>query len=410
MDYPKLRSVEIFPVEMEERKLICFRDPQRIAEEMVLLPQETFFFVRLFDGSHSIRDIQAEYMRAFGDLIHSDFLVEIAENLDRYYLLENDRYRERRKQIEEDFLRSPTRKLIVAGNGYDSDPENLKAQMDNFFLAEGGPGSPPRVEGAPSGLKAVIAPHIDLSRGGPCYAWAYKEVAENSADELFILLGTSHMPAEKYFVLTKKDFATPFGTLPTDPVIVGDLEETLGTQFFTDELLHRNEHSLEFQAVYLHYLFHDRRNISILPVLCGSFYELMAQGLHPHEDEQITRFIDALRKAIAEDDRSICLVAGADLAHVGPQFGDSLPASPAVMDRVKEKDLEMLDHVVHGDAEGFYEYILRENDQRNICGLSPIYTLLRLLDDGKGNLLNYSQWTDQGGAGAVTFASIAFPS
>ena len=408
IDYPKLRDVEVFPVQMEGKKLICFRDPQRITEKLVFLPQQALFVISLFDGKHSIRDIQVAYMRRFGDLIYSDKIIKVAEDLDQHYLLETDRFREYWKKLKEDFLRSPVRKPILAGNGYEADPEKLRAQIERLFTEDGGPGKIPQTSCSSYSLKGLVAPHIDFMRGGPCYAWACKEVRENSSCDIFILLGTSHMPTQKFFVLTRKNFATPFGILSTDQDILTRLENNLGRDFFTDEFVHRNEHSLELQAVYLHYLFENKPNIRIVPILCGPFHKIIAKGLHPNEIDEINTFIEILKKTIAEDGRSICLVAGADLAHVGPQFGDRSRVSPLLMEEIKAKDLSMLDQVVKGDAEGFFEYILRENDRRNICGLPPIYTLLRLLKNGKGELLNYSQWKDPDGNGAVTFASIAF--
>jgi len=408
MDYPKLRNVEVFPAQMEGKKMICFRDPQRIAEKTVFLPHQALFFVSLFDGNHSIRDIQVEYMRKFGDLIYSEKIAEIADNLDTHYLLESDRFKEYQEKLIHDFLQSSVRKPILTGDGYESDPERLRAQIESFFTQEGGPGERPQPQTSPKGLKGFVAPHIDFMRGGPCYGWACKEVAENSNEDIFILLGTSHMPTRKYFVLTRKSFETPFGILSTDQSIVDKLEKELGRDFFADEFVHRNEHSLELQALYLHCLFANRRNIRIVPILCGSFHEIIAKNALPQEIEELNVFIETLRTMIMEDERRICLVAGADLAHVGPQFGHSFRVSPLVMDEIKAKDLSMLDHVVKGDAEGFFEYIRRENDQRNICGLPPIYTLLRLLDNVEGKLLNYSQWRDPDGNGAVTFASLAF--
>jgi len=408
MDYPKLRNVEIFPVRMEGKQLICFRDPQRIAEETVFLPQQAAFFISLFDGNHSIRDIQVEYMRNFGDLIYGEQIAEIAQSLDAHYFLESDRFKAYQEQLINDFLQSSVRKPMLTGDGYESDPERLRAQVESFFTQEGGPGERPQPQASPKGLQGFVAPHIDFMRGGPCYGWACKEVAENSNEALFILFGTVHMPTQKYFVLTRKGFETPFGVLPTDQNIVDKLEEELGGDFFADEFLHRNEHSLELQALYLHCLFAGKRDISIVPILCGSFHEIIAQNALPQAIEELNVFIETLRTIIKEDDRQICLVAGADLAHVGPQFGHSFRVSPAVMDEIKAKDLAMLDHVVKGDAEGFFEYIKRENDQRNICGLPPLYTFLRLLDNAEGKLLNYSQWRDPDGNGAVTFASLAF--
>jgi|LQYC01.1.fsa_nt_gi Predicted dioxygenase len=408
MDYPKLRNIETFPVKMQGQDLICFRDPQRITGNVVFLPRSAYFIVSLFDGGHSIRDIQAEYMRMFGELIYSDQIIEVMEKLDSSLLLDSDHFREYRKNIEEEFFQTSIRKPMLAGGGYEIVPEKLRMQIESFYFLEGGPGQGPRSQILSNSLKGFIAPHIDYLRGGSCYAWAYKEVAEHSDHDVFILLGTSHLATQKYFVLTKKDFETPFGILKTDQDILSRLENVLGRDFFIDEFVHRSEHSLELQTVYLHCLFEKNPNLQIVPVLCGSFCEIISHGGYPHESEEINVFIETLDKIIREDGRKICLVASADLAHVGRQFGHQFLVSEAVMEDVKRKDLEMLDYVIKGDTKSFFEYVRKENDQRNICGLPPIYALLRLLENSTGKLLNYTQWRDPYGNGAVTFASIAF--
>lgn len=408
MDYPKLRNVEIFPITIEGQKLICFRDPLKISEKVIFLPRQALPLVAMFDGKHSIREIQAEYMRNYGELLYSDQIQEVAVSLDEYLLLDSDRFRAFRKRIEDEFSQSPTRKALLAGGGYDADPEKLRRVLDAFFLDQGGPGSCHDHSCSPAGLRGCVAPHIDFMRGGFCYAWAYKEVAEHSDEDTFVLLGTSHMQTKRLFVLTGKHFETPFGTLITDRKIVGQLQSALGDDFFDDEFLHRNEHSLEFQTVFLSYLFSGRRKVTIVPILCGSFHEIMSNGRCPSQVEELNTFIEALDAILADDGRQVCVVAGADLAHVGPQFGDRYQITPGVMESLKAKDLSMLDYAAKGDADGFYEYIRRENDERKICGLPPIYTLLRLLKNSDGRLLNYSQWSDPAGQGAVTFASMAF--
>jgi hypothetical protein len=45
---------------------------------------------------------------------------------------------------------------------------------------------------------------------------------------------------------------------------------------------------------------------------------------------------------------------------------------------------------------------------RRICGLAPMYALLRLVDRQHGEVLHYDQWIDQGGAGSVTFGCVLF--
>jgi predicted class III extradiol MEMO1 family dioxygenase len=129
-----------------------------------------------------------------------------------------------------------------------------------------------------------------------------------------------------------------------------------------------------------------------------------------------------LRQTIAEDGRRICIVAGADFAHVGPQFGDPAPVDRRFSEHVEAGDRAMLDLIARGDADGFYHQIVHEapgpgmagdaravGGPRRICGLAPIYATLCLLGPSDGRVLHYDQWIDQRGAGSVTFGCVAFP-
>jgi len=102
----------------------------------------------------------------------------------------------------------------------------------------------------------------------------------------------------------------------------------------------------------------------------------------------------------------VALIAGADLAHVGPRFGDPQPVSPAELVEIGGADRAMLEAVEAGDAEGFFDSVARDGDARRICGLSPIYALLRGLGGTRGALKRYAQWPDP--QGVVTFASVVF--
>ncbi len=92
-----------------------------------------------------------------------------------------------------------------------------------------------------------------------------------------------------------------------------------------------------------------------------------------------------------------------------PRFGDAWPVGRGELTRVEADDRALLRPVVEADAEGFFAEALRQEDRNRICGLSPIYALLRLLPGGSkahGQLLHYGQWPDA--AGTVTFASVSF--
>jgi AmmeMemoRadiSam system protein B len=189
-----------------------------------------------------------------------------------------------------------------------------------------------------------------------------------------------------------------------------EFSESLGRRYGDDllasELAHRAEHSIEFQTVLLRYLFQGRREFAVVPILASFLHESVVSGKDPEADPRVPRFFDALRGAIAASKRRVCLIAGADLAHMGPRFGDARPMQEPELARLEREDRAMLEPVAAADARAFYESVARDGDRRRICGLSPIYALLRCLPAGGGRLLRYAQWPDP--QGTVTFASLAF--
>src|SRR5207237_7536083 len=82
------------------------------------------------------------------------------------------------------------------------------------FPGPDGPGRP-RARKPDGTLRAALVPHMDYARGGVTYGWGFKEVFERTDAELFIIVGTSHYSPQR-FTLTRKDFKTPLGVVPTD--------------------------------------------------------------------------------------------------------------------------------------------------------------------------------------------------
>src|SRR5690606_26568728 len=127
-------------------------------------------------------------------------------------------------------------------------------------------------------------------RGGPAYAHGYKALVEGTDADVFVVFGTAHVSPASLFTLTRRHYDTPLGPVPTDPAVVEKLAERLGDGVFGDELVHRDEHAIEFQAVWLRHLFGDRP-ISMVPILCSSLYGLAAGGLRPEQEPEIERFL-----------------------------------------------------------------------------------------------------------------------
>jgi AmmeMemoRadiSam system protein B len=401
---PRLRAVEAFPVRQDGQQYVALRDTAGYTPSVVMLPAGIVEILALYDGEHSLTDIQADIMRRHGQLVRREQLESLCASLDEHGFLDSPAFAARRQAIEREYLDAPRRPASHAGGAYDDDPAALRATMDGYFTAEGGPG---RIDGfSGGGVSGLIAPHIDFHRGGPAYAWAYRDLAERGEADLFVIFGTCHAGMADPFALTRKDYDTPLGPARTDVDFVDALARRAHQDCFGSELAHRSEHSIEFQAVFLQYLYAGRRDIRIVPVLTSFVHEALARGRRPEDDRRVRGFLDALAETAAARQRRVTFIAGADLAHMGPRFGDPAPVSPAELEVIDREDRALLDTVEAGDAEAFYESVRRDNDRRRTCGLSPIYTLLRALDGARGTLRRYGQWPDP--QGVVSFASVVF--
>lgn len=405
--YPQLRNIDIFPGEVSGQRVYCLRDPLNLSGRTLFVPGPVLFLISLLDGRHSIRDIQSEFMRRFGELVSSEKIQEVVDHLDAHFLLESRRFWEMDRRIREDFRNSRMRSLVLAGESYEEDPLRLQEEIRSYFREPEGPGDPSQNRSNMS-LAGVIAPHIDYRRGGNCYAFAHKVIRECAEVDLFLILGTAHAPAKMPFVLTRKHFETPWGTVETDQAFLRDFEKESTLDFYEDEFLHKTEHSIELQLVFLQALRPKERPFRIVPILCASFHEAIACDLRPLDLPGVREFLQGLRRAIAGSSRGICILASADLAHVGLRFGDPEPLNPMTLQVLEDEDRRMLEPVRRMDGEGFFEVLRREKDRRKICGFSAIYTLLHLVESRGGELLKYDQSVEANSQSVVTFASMAF--
>ncbi|UCB47158.1 MAG: AmmeMemoRadiSam system protein B [Spirochaetota bacterium] len=402
LEYPKLRPVEAVPA---QQNMICLRDPQGFSDKLVFLPQEAFYIVTLFDGNHSILDIQEAYTRRFGDLLFSDKVRELIDKLDSCLLLESDRFHEVRNRVIKEFNREKVRPATHAGAAYEEKEDKLREQIKGLFESPEGPGLP--VVENPSGrLRGLIAPHIDVKRGGVCFAHSYNEYVKESSAKTVIILGIAHIQTKRRFVLTQKDFATPLGVMQADHDFIDGLSGRVKTNFFEDELVHRNEHSIEFQVLFLRYLY-DKNDIKIVPILCSA-REQDYLGGPLEEDGEFQDFIGGLREVISERTDEVCFIAGVDLSHLGQRFGQNITIDDTFLAWAKEKDTEMIKLILERDAEGFMGLIQGEKDSRNVCGVPAIYTMLKVLDAKSSKLIRYDQAVEDQTQSVVTFMGAGF--
>jgi AmmeMemoRadiSam system protein B len=406
---PPLRgAIDVIPVHDDGQRYFCLRDRLDAEAPPLVVSEAALLLVSLLDGQRSLAAVQAAFTLRVGVPLPEQQLATFVQRLDDANLLDSEAYRARLEQARACFRAAPLRAAVHAGGAYPGEPAELAGFLDGLFRAEHGPGARPTAV-TRACARALIAPHIDLHRGGTAYAWTYTALAECEPADLYVLLGTCHTPMATPLSATRKAYDTPLGAARVDQAFVDALAARC-PDLFTDEFSHRSEHSLEFQAVFLRFTEHvgDERGAKVVPLLCGSLQQWVDPASSPRASVEVASALEALGQTLAEWPGRVCLVAGADLAHVGPQFGDRQAVGPAVSEAVRRADLEMLDLVCQGDAEGFYRQVMRDDDARRICGLSPIYYLLSLVGPAAGRLLTYDQWVDPAGQGSVTYAGVIF--
>jgi len=401
MGLPRLRPLDIFPVQTDDGVVFHIRDHERIQENELVVHPVVYAIAAFLDGERDAAGVLAALRRNFKNVAVSlEEIEKVVDELDRHHLLQSPAFEAKRATLEEEYLTRPARPPTLFQR---SAGGTLAKMLDGFFTAEGGPGSAPSA-GRGTRLKGVISPHIDYFRGGATYAHAYKAIAEGTDADLFVILGVAHVSPPVPYVLGDRGYETPFGEMPCDAGFVKRLCGRVRRDPREHRFAERTEHSIELQAVYLRHILGKRR-ASIVPILCCSF-EAMADGRSPCETEAIEEFVVALRDTLADEEKKVCVISGADLAHVGPRFGDPDPVSPSLISWMEAEDRVSLERVAAGDAEGFYRSVMADGNKRKVCGLSSIYTFLRVVE-GPGTLLRYGYAPDPAG-GMVSFASVAF--
>jgi len=407
IDYPRLRYIQAVPFEDEGRTRIAIHDPLGFAQTSLYLPYHIYFVISHFDGQHSLVDIQEAFAKQFGQVLPREQLNSLIAQLDEYYYLDSERFAALQNEIYAAFQRSSVREMAHADTCYSSQPGEFREQTDALFRSPDGPGLPSDGQSSLPPVRGLIVPHIDLRVGGAAYAWGYKELAERCDADLFILLGTSHYGAQDLFVACEKDYNTPLGPVKTDREFIRVLQQNCGEDLLASELIHRTEHSLEFQTLFLQYVLGQRREFTVVPILVTSFHHMILTKTPPAETQRVAAFIDALRATIAQSGKRVCFVAGVDFAHVGQKFGDQGPLTQDFLNWVESEDQRLIQALENLDHASFFAEIATNGDQRRVCGFAPMYTFLHLVEATQGKLLKYA-YAETAPHSAVSFASLAF--
>lgn len=403
---PRLRAIETIIVpDPRHGKVLVLRDTQGIARGHAVLPPALIPIVARFTGQKTCAQIAREAARELGADIETSLVEDVATQLDEGLFLEGATFERALGDVRKDFSALALRPASHAGGAYHGDRVKLVEYIDRDCLDAAGK-QPPKER-----IRALVAPHIDPWRGAVGYGHAYgalsRALEDDDRADTFVVLGTSHAPMREPFALCRKGYDTPLGALPVDEAFVDEIAAACDFDPYADELNHKREHSIEFQAVFLRHVLGERK-ARIVPILAG-LGDQQATREAPRRNRAVAKFLDALREGIASRGGRVIIVAGADMAHVGPRFGDRKPHDAEMRAALELTDRASLARATSQDAPAFWDHVARDLDERRVCGLAPIFSLLDVLaEKTRGEVLHYEQNVDPEDGSIVSYASVAF--
>jgi hypothetical protein len=257
------------------------------------------------------------------------------------------------------------RTCAVAGMFYPRDPHHLEQLLEKLF------------RGRETGLdaKGIVAPHAGYPYSGEVAASAYSSIPSTFSGT-FVVIGPSHQGYQT--CISQIPWETPLGIIDIDPELGSEID------LETDEISHRDEHSLEVQMPFIKYRFPRAR---ILPILMGDQEMAAAELL-------AMKVLEAISRSGRDDIR---FVASSDFSHYVP------------IAAARENDGYAIEALSSLDVPEFYRRIVRR--RVSACGYGPIAAVCHLCRQRgahTGRLIRYATSGDvTGDPDVVGYAAIA---
>ncbi len=396
---PVREDLEIIPTSYQGEKAVLVRDFLGLIRDPVILQGDALWIVGLIDGKRTVRDIQLELVRTKGGvLVDAEAVGRVVLDLETSYVLQSARFLSAKRKTLTDYLKLEVRPPSHAGVSYPKQPKELRALLDSI-LANCGTDVPGE---AGDGVMGLVAPHIDLEAGKNVYASAYRSI-RSARPRRILLMGTGHSLDDAYFGLTEKDLQTPLGLVKTDRKAVRALKRAGGKAVSPYDIAHRQEHSLEFQLVFLQHLFGP--SFTAVPILCGSFGRDLARVSRPSDIPDVAGFLAALRALWQADPAHTMLIAAVDFSHIGPKFGHRERAA-SLLPEAQKHDYALIAALAAANSRAFWAESQKARDRYNVCGFSTLASLLDAFPEVRGRLVNYEFWNEETTQSAVSFAAI----
>lgn len=356
---PKLRVLDIQPTP----EGFALRDPYGVSREVLVLSPEAMYIASLLNGERDLTDLQALLLRESGSLVPKEKLQELVEALEKAGFLEDETTQARLRAAEEAFLKNP-RPMALAEMSYPKTQEGFEAFLEAFAAFA------PEIEPRPA--RALLMPHLEPRRVPEVYGAALAVLKHTPPPDRVLILGVAHRPIAAPAAALALPFETPLGELAADTEALLALDALIGFELFNTPLAFKEEHSVEFPAVFVKARWPSSK---ILPLIVASDDRLALREL-----------AEAL--ALLQKSHPFFPLLAVDLSHVGGRFGHG-PINRALADRARRTDLSYLRQLARGEFEAAFQDLKAQQNQTHIDALGSALAASRVIR-GQGELLAYT--------------------
>ena len=440
MNTPRLRPIRGFQAQAKgsdgtEVPMVGLADKEQISEKVVFTQIAAVQLLPLMDGSRTLDQLVEEVGRG----LTRPIIEELVAQLDDAGLLMGPRFdailAEMHRQFDatanlppastiqfaESLLKEDEQKLEVSERDALA-TERLRTALDEFIKQA--------IKDAPDASlptlpKAIVAPHLDYHRGWNNYAAIWGRLREVSRPERILVLGTNHFGRATGVCACDKGYTSPFGTSELAADLLAALKRNLGPDLGDAVVAHRydheREHSIELQIPWLQHIFGKDEQGHYPQVLGVLIHDPTANNGESYDGKGVgmTSFVDAMKKAIAAVPGRTLVVASADLAHVGPSFGDEHPLAEKegpgadFRQKVIESDIESLRALAGLDEQSADQSAVQraanmissmawQGNMNRWCSIGNMAAAMMVTEPAETKLLNYAAAIDPQGQTMVS--------
>ena len=242
----------------------------------------------------------------------------------------------------------------VAGQFYPANPDVLQQELSALFAEA----APKQYEN----VRAIISPHAGYVFSGVIAASAFNQIDESVDYKRVFVIASSH---QAYFegasVYCDGDFLMPYGKEEVDTEFGKILVANYPELFSDDRSSHLNEHSIEVQLPFLHYVLKGK--CKIVPIILGT------------SDHAVCRQIAVALKPYLNADN--LFVVSSDFSHY-PNYENAKAVDLATKQAIASNNPK---HLLSALAENMGKHI--PHLSTSLCGWTSVLTLLYMTENNE---------------------------